>query len=372
MIKIKNIIISFILTLALVSLFSSNAFADSKKQKELKIISELKESIENLGETPEKRIKGKHNLRKDYIAVLEEQLEKLKKKYKIEEKKQVMMDDLINQIKELDPDASLANEGSEDSLDKDKDIIALKKQLEQLKKEKEAAKVAAKKEADKKAKEDKEKKKREEAILRVKKEIYFLGGTPILEYEVDSDDEYVAALKEQIEKLKKEKAAEEKRIAESLPDWFIIPPGGSDTLFYIRGTAISDNLQYSLDFATNAALRELGKRLQTKLSSKVKEIFHQKGVGEDQSSKIEFESITNTVVQEVNISDFKVMETKIVNLDSGSYRAFVLLEYPVVKAYQAFVDEIEENPGLKGRLTEIKNTEAYKDLKSAIEVYSGS
>ena len=27
-----------------------------------------------------KRIKGKHNLRKDYIAVLEEQLEKLKKK----------------------------------------------------------------------------------------------------------------------------------------------------------------------------------------------------------------------------------------------------------------------------------------------------
>lgn len=373
---VKNIFFGFLLTLVIILSYSSPAFADSKKQKELKIIAELKQSIEDLGETPTKRITGKHNLRKDYIAALEEQLKKLKKLKKIDEKKQALMDDLINQIKELDPDAKINIETSSDPLEKDKDIIALKKQLDEItkinKKNKEEAAATAKKEADAKAKEEEKKKKRDEIILQVKKEIYFLGGTPILEFEVESEDEYVSALRQQIEKLKEEKDAEEKRIAESIPDWFIIPPGGSETLFYIRGTAISDNLQYSLDFATNAALRELSKRLDSQLSSKVKEIFAQKGMGEEQSSKIEIEAISTTVAKEVNVSDFKVVETKIVNLDGGSYRAFVLLEYPVVKAYKTFVEEIEESPELKGRLTKIKNTDVFKDLKNSIEEYSGS
>ena len=37
---------------------------------------------------------------------------------------------------------------------------------------------------------------------------------------------------------------------------------------YVRGTAVVDTLQGSIDSATNAALRELGKKLETRLNSK--------------------------------------------------------------------------------------------------------
>ena len=40
---------------------------------------------------------------------------------------------------------------------------------------------------------------------------------------------------------------------------------------YVRGTAVVDTLQGSIDSATNAALRELGKKLETRLNSKINE-----------------------------------------------------------------------------------------------------
>ena len=141
--------------------YSTTTNAESVKQKEVRLIAELKQKIENLGETPIKKSPIKHNLRKKYIAALEEQLEKLKKEKGIEEKKQALMKELENQIKDLDPDAKLVTDDSTDVLDKDKDIIALKKQLEDLKianKEKKK-KAGDKKKADKKAKEAKEKEK---------------------------------------------------------------------------------------------------------------------------------------------------------------------------------------------------------------------
>ncbi|MBC8301240.1 MAG: hypothetical protein H8E55_36440, partial [Pelagibacterales bacterium] len=280
--KSTKIFITIFFIFAFISVNLSPVKAESLKQKEVQLIAELTEKIENLGETPIKKSPIKHNLRKKYIAALEEQLEKLEKEKGIKEKKQALMEELENQIKDLDPDAKLVTDDSTDVLDKDKDIIALKKQIDDLKKAKETEekKTDEKKKADKKKAEEKkiadeakekEKDKRDAAIIRTKKEIYFLGGTPIAEVEVESEDTYIQALKEQIEELKIQKEAEEKEIAESIPEWFLIPPQGSDTLLYVRGTAVSDQLQLALDLATNAALRELGKKVETRLASKSKE-----------------------------------------------------------------------------------------------------
>ena len=367
----KILFTSFVLFVFTIS-YSTTTNAESVKQKEVQLIAELTEKIENLGETPIKKSPIKHNLRKKYIAALEEQLKKLEKEKGIKEKKQALMDDLINQIKELDPDVKPVSDDSTDALDKDKDIIALKKQLEDIKKKnKDDKKKAEEKKIADEAKE-KEKDKRDAAIIRTKKEIYFLGGTPIAEFEVESEDAYVEALKKQIEELKKQKEAEEKEIAESIPEWFLIPPQGSDTLLYVRGTAVSDQLQLALDLATNAALRELGKKVETRLASKSKETIRQAGMGEDQVSKTEINLISSTVVDEVTVSGFEAVETKMVSLDNGSYRAFILLEYPVVKAYKTYMEKIEESPELKGRLTDIKNTDAYKDLQKAVAAFSGT
>ena len=431
--------------------YSTTTNAESVKQEELRIISDLKQEIENLGETPIKKSTLNLLIRKNYIAALEEQLEKLEKEKGIKEKKQALLDDLCKQIKELDPDAKPVSDDITDALDKDKDIIALKKQLEDIKKAKKKAeqkeitksiKAEEKKKAEKKKAEEKKKKADEKkkadkkkqalmddlrkqiidldpdaklvtdgtdeldqdkdiialkkqlediknkkaaeevkekakerrlaAIIGVKKEIYLLGGTPIAEFEVETEDAYIEALKKQIEELKKQKEAEEKEIAEAIPDWYLNPPQGSDVLMYVRGSAVSDQLQLALDFATNAALKNLGKKVETRVASKAKQTIRQAGIGEDQVSKTEINLISSTVMDEVTLSGYETVETKLVPLDSGSYRAFILLKYPVAKAYKTYIEKMEKSPKLKGRLTEIKGTDIYKELQKAVAQYSGS
>ena len=67
----------------------------------------------------------------------------------------------------------------------------------------------------------------------------------------------------------------------------------------------------------------------------------------------------------------KLVETKMVSLDNGNYRAFILLKYPVAKAYKSYIEKIEKSPELKSTLTEIKNTDVYK-IKKAVAQYSDS
>ena len=359
--RLTKVIFALLLIVTVAMGYSTATMADSISEK--KQIIELVQEIEDLGETPIKKYLLQN--RKKYIALLKEQLEKLKKEKGIDEKKQALMDDLRKQIEELDPDAKLVIDESTDVLSKDEDIIALKKQLEDIKKGKKGKKKA-------KVAKEKEKGKRVAAMIRIKKEIYFLGGTPIAEFEVESEDAYIEALKKQIEELKIQKEAEEKEIAESIPEWFLMPPQGSDLLLYVRGSAVSDQLQLALDLATNRALQDLGKKVETRLASKAKETIRQAGMGEDQVSKTEINLISSTVVDEVTVSGFEAIETKIVKLDNGSYRSFILLKYPVSKAYKTYMEKIEKSPKLKGRLTLIQNTDAYKDLEKAVAEYSGS
>ena len=183
----------------------------------------------------------------------------------------------------------------------------------------------------------------------------------------------MSKLKSIEEKIKTEEAKEkETETAESIPDWYLNPPQGSDVLMYIRGSAVSDQLQLALDLATNSALKNLGKKVITRLASKSQECIRQAGIGEDQVSKTEINLISSTVVDEITVSGYEPIETKLVSLDSGSYRAFVLLKYPVAKAYKSYIEKIEKSPELKVRLAEIKNTDVYKELKKAVAQYSDS
>ena len=174
-----------------------------------------------------------------------------------------------------------------------------------------------------------------------------------------------------IEENKKAEEAKEKETAESIPDWYLNPPQGSDVLMYVRGSAVSDQLQLALDFATNAALKNLGKKVETRVASKAKQTIRQAGIGEDQVSKTEINLISSTVMEEVTLSGYKTVETKLVSLDSGSYRAFILLEYPVAKAYKSYIEKMEKSPRLKGRLRKIKGTDVYKELEKAVAQYLG-
>ena len=288
--------------------------------------------------------------------------------------------EIIDEIKSLgeEPNTNANNE-----LNKDEEIIALKKQLAEIKSIKEGddkkvadKKAADKKIADKKAADEKasneKNKNRAEVIQSIKNEILFLGETPILEFEATNEDGYFDTLRMQIDEIKAIKAQEEKDIQQAIPNWFIKAPQGTDTMMYVRGTAVVDTLQGSIDMATNAALRALGKKLDSRLNSKVKETVRQAGIGEDLVTKTEINRVSAYVVKEVTISGWEILETKLVTLDNGKYRSFILVKYPVAQAYKAYIAEIEKNPKLKNKLSAIKDTEAFKELEIFVSEFTGA
>ena len=101
-------------------------------------------------------------------------------------------------------------------IDSDEQVKALKEQIKKIKDKKRQKKRSWKKAA--KEKSWGKKQTRLKAIEGVKKEILFMGETPMSEYEFTSEDEYIAALRKQVEKLKKLK---EKRNLKSMQQYQI-------------------------------------------------------------------------------------------------------------------------------------------------------
>ena len=334
---------------------------------EKKLIEELKKEIYDLGAEPQKRA---HLFQRDknWIADLQEQLAELKKQKEEEEKLQAAKKEIEKEIEALGGKPVTQTQ----NIDKNEEVIALRKQLAELKAEKEKAKELEQAKQEEKAAAEALEKSRGEAVQSVKNEILFLGETPISEYEASNEDQYIAALNKQLDEIKALKEQEEKEIQQSIPDWFIKLPKGSEQKIYARGTAVVDTLQGAIDSSTNAALRELGKKLETRLNSKLNETVRQAGIGEDITTKTEITRVSSIVVKEVTISGYEIAESKIVQLDNGKYRSFILLEYPVAQVYKAFMNRMEQSPEIKKNLAAIKNTEAYKELETYVNEFTSA
>ena len=361
---------------------------EKEKVKQAKIDAVKNEIIKELEKLGEKPLSEAKDIDTDEeIVALRKQLDDLKKKIKDKEEKEkkeaeakkiaaekekikneikLAKEELINELKKLgkDPVVTLSE------IDSDEDIKALRNQLKAIKEEVEKEKERIEKEKAEKKKEEETKQARLAAVQEVKKNILFLGETPISEFEATNNDEYIAALNEQLAQIKAIKEQEEKDIQQSIPTWFIKLPKGTEKMLYVRGTAVVDTLQGSIDSATNAALRELGKKLETRLNSKIKETVRQAGVGEDQVTKSEMNRVSSLVVKEVTISGYEIADTKLVQLDNGNYRSFILLEYPIAQVYKAFINRVEGNENLKSNITALKNTDAFKELEQYVSEFS--
>ena len=299
-------------------------------------------------------------VKKRKVKALKDKLEELKKLKAAKEKKErlnALKEEIEDKITELGAEPVTKNSEFVD----DKNIQALGKQLEQLRLDAEKKKAAEVFEED-----------RQKVIQVVKQEILSLGETPISGFEVKNEDEFINALREQVEKIKQIKEEEEKEIKESIPDWFIMMPKANEKVIYVRGTAVVDTLQGSMDSATNAALRELGKKLETRLNSKVDETVRQAGIAEDITTKTEINRVSTLVVKEVTISGYEISQTKMFKMDNGKYRSFILLEYPVGNLYKAFLNRMENSDAIKDSLQAIKDTDTFKELEAYVIEFSGA
>ena len=298
--------------------------------------------------------------KKNKLKAIQVKLEKLKIAIEKKEKKErldALKEEIENEIillgaKPVTQNSEFAN---------NENIIALEKQLEQLRINAENQKKADNLEID-----------RQKVIEMIQQNILELGETPISEYVVNSEDEFINALSKQLEKIKLIKEQEEKEILESVPNWFIMMPKANEKVIYVRGTAVVDTMQGSIDTATNAALRDLAKKLETRLTAKVNETVVQAGIGEDISTASEIIKVTTLVVEEVTIVGYEMSKNKIFKMDNGKYRTFILLEYPVANLYKAFINRLENNKAMQKQLDQIKNTETYKELEAYVIEFTGA
>ena len=286
-----------------------------------------------------------------------------------EEVKQKMILEVQTEIKELGATPLTESEAKyKGKLGKDKYIKALQDQLAELKAEKEKNKSEAK------AKEEKEKKEknRTKIIESVKKEIFFLGETPLAEFEFTTEDKYIAALRKQIDELKKLKEEEELKINAAIPDWYQSMPKGSETVMYARGSAISADLDNSEQRAVENALIKLSTQMQNRISSKTNLVIKEAGIDADLTLKTEMQRISSVVVKEATIKGFKIYNTKMAPVANGKYRTFIVIEFPVSLAYRNFIANIDDSVTLKAEINKLKSTDAFKELEEYVSEFTGT
>tara|TARA_Y100000389_G_C17461698_1_gene522244 strand:+ start:2043 stop:3338 length:1296 start_codon:yes stop_codon:yes gene_type:complete len=430
--KLKNIskfIIVFVCALLINSSNFNNSYADDHTPQR-KIINELKKEIIDLGAKPVKKKHIFYSLKK-WTKELETQLDKLKKidalkaeilkelealgeKPLSDEAKELEADEEIIALRKLLEDVKAKKKEAEEKkkkeekiaeekkkkeakisvaiemlkdeitelgeepvadtsdIDANEEIKALKKQLKKIKEEKKLKKEEAKKKAEKEKKEQEKKETRLNAIEKVKREILFLGETPMSEYEFTSEDEYIAALRDQIDQIKKLKEEEEFKINAEIPEWFLNKPESSETVMYARGSAISADLDNSEMVALELAASKLATQLQNRINIKMSRVIKEAGIDADITLKTEMERMTKVVVKGATIRNFKVYKTKMAVLSNGKYRTFIVIEFPVVLAYKDFIGEIDTNISVKAEVNKLKDTEAFKELEQYVAEFSGA
>ncbi|MBD1108735.1 LPP20 family lipoprotein [Pelagibacterales bacterium SAG-MED50] len=335
---------------------------------------EIKKELEALGEKPLSE-EAKELEADEEIIALRKLLEDVKAKKKEAEEKKKKDAKIAVAIEMLkDEIASLGEEPIIDTsdIDSDETIKALKKQIADIKKQKKEKKAEAKKKQEEKAKAEEKKQTRLKAIEGVKKEILFMGETPMSEYEFTSEDEYIAALRKQVEELKKLKEEEEFKINAEIPDWYQSPPASSETVLYSRGNGISADLDNSEQRAIENALIKLAQQLNNRINRKVNIMAKEAGVDGDLVLKRETERITSIVIKDASIKGYKVYKTKMALLANGKYTTFIMIEYPVSLAYKNFITEIDTNVTVKAQVNKLKNTEAFKELEQYVAEFSGA
>ena len=159
-----------------------------------------------------------------------------------------------------------------------------------------------------------------------------------------------------------QKAKIAKQSLKETPKWFKKLPKKKKVL-YAKGTAVSGDMQLSIDKAKIAAKRSLAEKLESTISSKTKQFAKETGIDEMTEVYTELEQVTINSVKEASIVGFNEYKSKTVLIGS-KYRTFYVLEFPIDKANKILLSQIKNNALVE---QSIKASEAYKELEEEIK-----
>ena len=148
---------------------------------------------------------------------------------------------------------------------------------------------------------------------------------------------------------------------EVMPDWFLKPPT-SESSIYSVGTAVSPDLQLTVDIAVLNAKTTLADRINGRVRSQTKSFVAKIGNEETAAVLSEVEKATKNIIADVDVAGYKVSETEVVS-NGPKYRAYVLLEYSDKEANKIIMNRLRKDRML---LSKIRSTKAWKELDESV------
>ncbi|MGD1046298.1 MAG: LPP20 family lipoprotein [Bacteroidota bacterium] len=147
----------------------------------------------------------------------------------------------------------------------------------------------------------------------------------------------------------------------NVPDWFMNVPKDPNFLYGAK-TATSQDLQLALDKAATDARAEIARQVEIKVEGLQKRFQEETGTSADAQLLDQFTQANKTVVS-TSLSGTQVTKQK--QLQDGSlWRAYVLVEYPVGAANQAFLEQMKKNEQL---YTRFRATQTFKELEDEVK-----
>ena len=150
---------------------------------------------------------------------------------------------------------------------------------------------------------------------------------------------------------------------DDMPSWYTDIPKEDDAVYAV-GTAVTPDLQLSVDIAVLSAKTTLADRVDSRIRSQLKTFKTKLGTSDfDATVQNNFEQVTRNLIADADVAGYSVKEQKIVQ-NGTQYRAYVLLEYKNATANAVIKTRISQNEYL---LEKLRETKAFKELDDNVD-----
>ena len=149
---------------------------------------------------------------------------------------------------------------------------------------------------------------------------------------------------------------------DKMPEWYTKIPVDEESIYAV-GTAVSPDLQLTVDIAVLNAKTTLADRINGRVRSQTKTFIAKIGAEETDTSVLsEVEKATKNIIADVDVAGYKVSESSVV-ANGTQYRAYVLLEYSDKEANKIIMNRLRKDRML---LSKIRSTKAWKELDESV------
>jgi hypothetical protein len=152
-------------------------------------------------------------------------------------------------------------------------------------------------------------------------------------------------------------------ILTNIPEWYASPLNDKNYLF-AANTSTSRDMQLAVDKAKQQARTDLGSQVEAKLEALTESFANENIMKEESGLLAQFIDASKSVA---SIAMNRIKEkNREIQVESGIYRAYVLMEMPQGAISAALMQQIQNNQDLHHKLSE---TQAFKELENKVEEY---